>query len=153
MEESVKRTKRVRKPYGYALPIALGFFLIFVGAIFPYTGVLLYQSNNNNNNSALGLADIGIGLAVLALALGIIYHAISQRMMSDRIDRLSRKIDLLLLDPGSPLISRIEDNNRELGELKGGVRRLQTKIVGQDEHSLASDLKAKMAQIRKLLEV
>lgn len=129
-------------------PLIVGIFLIFVGALFLYIGSVLYGTG-----SALGLADIGTGLGVLALAVGVIYHALSENTLADKIEELSGKIDMLLLNPDSPLLSKIDDNNRELHELKEAIQRLEKRMVGQDGRSLASGINAKLAQIKKLLEL
>ena len=130
----------------YFLPIIVGMSLILVAVLFPYLGIL------NGPLTPLGISYTAIGLAIGALAIGVIYHAMSRKTLSDRIDRLQRRIDLLLLDPNSPLLSRMDDSKQELGHLQEDVLKLEKKI-GQSGRSLTSDISEKISQIKDLLEL
>ncbi len=81
------------------------------------------------------------------------YPAMYEKTLLDRIDLLSDRIDKLLSDPESPLLSKISASRKELYELEGAVLTLQNRIVGENKRSLVSEIKAGMNQIRKLLEI
>ncbi len=130
----------------YFLPVVAGISLILIAVLFPYLGF------QYGFFTPQGLSYTAIGLAIGALAIGIIYHAMSRKTLSDRIDRLQRRIDLLLLDPNSPLLSRIDDSKQELGHLQKDVVNLEKK-VGQTSRSLTSEKIAKISQVKDLLEL
>lgn len=137
-----KRTSQTQ----YFLPVVAGISLILIAVLFPYLGL------QYGFFTPQGLSYTAIGLAIGALAIGVIYHAMSRKTLSDRIDRLQRRIDLLLLDPNSPLLSRIDDSKQELGHLQEDVVKLEKK-VGQTGRSLTSEISAKISQIKDLLEL
>jgi hypothetical protein len=148
MAGNVKQKQQARRKSQsqYFLPLVVGISLFLIAVLFPYVG-MLYGSL-----TPLGLAYTAVGLAIGALAIGVIYHAVSRKTLSDRIDRLQRRIDLLLLDPNSPLLSRIDENKQELDHLEKDVLKLEKKI-GQSGRSLSSEVSAKISKIRELLEI
>jgi hypothetical protein len=144
-QQKLQLGKRKRQSQ-YFLSIFTGICLVLIASVFPYIGM------QYGFFSPLGLSYTAIGLAIGALAIGVIYHSASRKTLSDRIDRLQRRIDLLLLDPNSPLLSRIDDSKLELDQLQHGVSKLEKKI-GQSGRSLTSELSTKIAQIKELLEI
>ncbi len=82
-----KQRPKQKSQTQYLLPIVVGASLILIAILFPYLGM------QYGFYTPLGLSYFAIGLAIGALGVEVIYHAGSRKTLSDRIDRLQKRID------------------------------------------------------------
>jgi hypothetical protein len=145
-EKSAQLHLKRKSQSQYFLAIMAGLSMILIAILFPFLGMQYGFS------SPLGISYTALGLTIGALAVGVIYHSASRKTLSDRIDRLQRRMDLLLLDPNSPLMLKFDDSKQELIQLEQDLVSIEKKI-GQSGKSLTSEISAKISQVKELLEL